>query len=128
MPASGPLGFVPERDAGAWRAIDEADWGQRTARAPMGLMPPLTANFPETIEGYPTLQIHLGRSPVPGPKSARIEIHLEVGGVLDDAIRSIRWIGLASPHFEGWVLDGLWTQELCARGEMAGKWTAGPCP
>ncbi|MEL6767823.1 MAG: hypothetical protein AAFP17_11640 [Pseudomonadota bacterium] len=113
-----------ERD---WKATDRPRWGRLTAPRIVDLLPRLVRDFPSTIEGRPTVTVEIARSPSDGSNGPRLEIHASGTGYPDDSVNGVRFVLLASPHPDGWRMDELWRQNLCARGERAGQWTADRC-
>ena len=49
-------------------------------------------------------------------------------GYLDDSVSGEKFAAIITRNAEGWYLDSLWRQNLCARGKNAGKWIKKACP
>ncbi|MEM7500294.1 MAG: hypothetical protein AAF371_20225 [Pseudomonadota bacterium] len=121
-------GFDAERDGADWKATDRPRWGRLTAPRLVDLLPRLVRDYPTAIEGRPTVEIEIAPSPLNGPDGPRLEVRATGTGYPDDAVTGVRFVLLASPHPDGWRMDELWRQNLCARGSSAGQWTADRCP
>ncbi|MEO0428189.1 MAG: hypothetical protein AAF160_12215 [Pseudomonadota bacterium] len=124
----GAKGIEPEVLESAWKGMDRPRWGKLTAPRVVDLLPRLVRGFPTTVEGRPTVDIEIARSPGDGPDGPRLEVHATGTGYPDDSVTGVRFVLFASPHPDGWRLDELWRQNLCARGTLAGQWTAERCP
>ncbi|MEL7173638.1 MAG: hypothetical protein AAFN05_11840 [Pseudomonadota bacterium] len=113
-----------ERD---WKGTDRPRWGKLIAPRIVDLLPRLVRDFPANIEGRPTVTVEIARSPSEGDSGPRLEVHATGTGYPDDSVTGVRFVLFASPHPDGWRMDELWRQNLCARGERAGQWTAERC-
>ncbi|MEP5938276.1 MAG: hypothetical protein ABJ239_08115 [Erythrobacter sp.] len=113
---------------GAWK-----DWRGSSITA---LLEPILGNHPEGMEGRPEIAIEMSKarwnrmSFQKPPKSAAnfIAIEIERHGFADDSVSGDRYLAAAIQTDGGWKISRLWSQQMCARGEFAGQWTAAPCP
>ncbi|MEM8820505.1 MAG: hypothetical protein AAGE90_13400 [Pseudomonadota bacterium] len=121
-------GFDRESDGANWQPSDRPAWGKRTAARLLDLLPRPVRAFPASLEGAPEVSVDFARSPSEGPDGPRIELRAMLTGLPDDSVEGVRYIVLATPHPDGWRLDEMWRQLLCARGGAAGQWQAARCP
>ena len=121
-----------------WRFDAEAQWRGWRSNSVTALLEPLLGGAPESLEGRPEIDIRMEKRswrPAPadirGRPSARtpfIAVWITRHGLADDSVTGDRYFVAAIQGDDGWKVDNLWSQQMCARGENAGQWTAASCP
>jgi len=120
--ARGKTGILARMQlSNAYASVNLDNWTSRSAASVMDLFRPITKGHPESLEGRPEMDISLRG----GPKSVTVKITSY--GYLDDAVAGGKYLGVVTKTADGWYLDSLWQQNLCARGKKAGQWSKGPC-
>jgi hypothetical protein len=113
---------------GSWR-----DWRGASITA---LLEPLLGSAPESLEGRPEIEIRMEkrlwqralRKPGGGPRRPFMAVSITRHGLGDDSISGDRYFVAVVSGEDGWRVEKLWRQQMCARGQTAGQWTDAPCP
>jgi hypothetical protein len=117
--------FDPE---GSWR-----DWRGASITA---LLEPLLGSAPESLEGRPEIAIRMEKrrwqralrkrgGSRPRPFMA---VSITRHGLADDSVSGDRYFVAVVSGEDGWRVEKLWRQQMCARGQNAGQWTGARCP
>ncbi|GMN04563.1 hypothetical protein [Erythrobacter sp. MTPC3] len=125
-------------DFAGWRFDPEAPWNGWRGHSVAALLEPLIGGAPESLDGRPTIDIRMEKRSW-GPSVADIStrtsrrtpfiaVWITRHGLADDSVTGDRYFVAATQGNGGWKVDKLWSQQMCARGENAGQWTAAPCP
>lgn len=112
-------------------------WAEWRGASVLGLLSPLLDSHPEGMEGRATTEIsiqkmrwhsHIGSLRNPIDRAPFYGVTITQHGYLDDSVSGGRYFAEVRMGEDGqWNLDGLWSQQMCARGAKAGQWTNKPC-
>ncbi len=111
------------RLSASYAPVSLAHWKSRTAASVLDLFRPITKNHPEALEGRPEMALTIRRGFIANTLTVRIT-NL---GYLDDSLTGEKFVAIVTRNAEGWYLENLWRQYLCARGKNAGKWVKTSC-
>ncbi len=119
-----------------WNFDGDGTWREWSGDSVMALLEPILGNHPEGMEGKPEVSISLKKahwlpSMTKFPRFASgefIAVRIERHGFLDDSVAGDRYFAAVKQTDNGWKVDALWQQNMCARGTFAGQWTQTPCP
>lgn len=110
-------------------------WRDWRGSDPLSLLSPILATHPEALEGRPSVSIEMEKlnwrgmqNVVSGAPSELIGVWITRHGFADDAVSGDRYFAAVIFDDEGWRIDWLWGQTMCARGDQAGQWTTARCP
>ena len=101
------------------------------------LLSPLLSDHPETEEGRPEVNVRVEKRvwnlrwqglDKPWKSEPFVAVWITRHGLLDDSISGDRYFAELRHDGDGWRIEELFGQNMCARGEAAGQWTAEPCP
>ncbi|WP_376091622.1 hypothetical protein ACE7GA_22080 [Roseomonas sp. CCTCC AB2023176] len=106
---------------GGFSPMAPAFWPLGPAPDPVTLLEPLYRNFPERIEGRPTLKISMRRE-----GAQRLVVDVELAGLLDDSIEARAFRAVVEREERGWMVVALGTRARCAR-DARRAWTTRPC-
>ncbi len=112
------------RLAASYAPVSLANWKPRTAPSVLDLLRPITSTHPETLEGRPEMALTMRRD----LNADSLMVRITNTGYLDDSVSGEKFAAIITRNAEGWYLDSLWRQNLCARGKNAGKWIKKACP
>jgi len=112
------------RIASDFMASKRLDASDKSAPSLIELFLPILRSHPESPEGKPATSVKIAKRKQGGGFVAEIV----QTGYLDDSVAGERFVGFVTSRDGQWMLESLWQQQLCWRGETAGKWTAQRCP
>jgi hypothetical protein len=122
-----------------WRAVPEDQWASWRGASVTTLLEPLLGHAPESLEGRPDITIRIEKklwrkTSFKGVRPGRritfepfIAVSITRHGLADDSVQGDRHFVAVLQDIDGWKVDKLWSQQMCARGENAGQWTSAPC-
>lgn len=105
-----------------YRPIDVSDWKPANTDTPMELILPLTKQFPEVLEGRPSLIVEMTK----GKDGKSLIFILEKTGYLDDFVEGDRYRAVVVKDGEKWRLKSLGRKWKCYRGVHKG-WHTKQC-
>ena len=120
-----------------WSSNPIDGWQELRAPDVFELLAPLLANHPETMKGHPQVELKIEkrvwnmagtRTDKPWKSYPFVAVWLTRHGFLDDSVSGDRYFAELRHNGDGWLIEALFGQNMCARGEAAGQWTAEPCP
>ncbi|MEL6878689.1 MAG: hypothetical protein AAGL68_11420 [Pseudomonadota bacterium] len=121
-----------------WNADPIESWSEWRGSSVLDLLSPILDGHPESMEGRATAEIDIKRMQwlrYPSSNITKLDrtpfiaVKIIQHGYLDDSVSGGRYFAEVRMEETGqWKLDGLWSQNMCARGEHAGQWTATRCP
>ena len=130
---------LAQREFEGWAMLEDHElWGMSAPQV-SDIVAAMIGAEPETLEGKPETDIKIERirwmpSIVPKPVGPSeqghdaLAIRLTRHGLLDDSVSGERITAILRPAENGWKVNLLYGQIMCARGANAGQWTAERCP
>lgn len=112
-------------------------WSEWRGENAFSLVSPLLSDHPETDEGRPQVDIRVEKRiwNMQWPHRDKlwksepfVAVWITRHGLLDDSISGDRYFAELRRDGDGWRIEELFGQHMCARGETAGQWTAERCP
>ncbi|MGB3472444.1 MAG: hypothetical protein WBA51_16640 [Erythrobacter sp.] len=121
-----------------WRFDLEEQWNGWRGNSVTALLEPLLGGAPQSLEGRPEIDVRMekrmwhpsaaGMSTWAGARTPFIAVWITRHGLADDSVTGDRYFVAAVQGDDGWRVDKVWSQQMCARGENAGQWTGASCP
>jgi hypothetical protein len=119
-----------------WAFDPQGDWRDWRGTSVTELLEPLLGSAPESLEGRPEIEITMEkRLWQPGHLKSGgsrrrpfMAVSVTRHGFGDDSVLGDRYFIAVMKRPEGWRVDKLWRQQMCARGQYAGQWTGAACP
>lgn len=116
-----------------WAFDPQGDWRGASITQ---LLEPVLGSAPESLEGRPEIEIRMekrlwqsGHLKSGGSRRAPfMAVSIIRHGLGDDSVLGDRYFVAVIKRPDGWRVDRLWRQQMCARGQFAGQWTAAACP
>lgn len=103
---------------------DIADWQPKEAGSPVDIVAPLWANLFDELEPMPHLNVKI--EDIGDWKTYVADVRLE--GYADDSLNGDLYRAIIVKSENGWTLQAMGRQYICARGKNAGKPQAALCP
>lgn len=119
-----------------WAFDPEAGWQDWRGTSITELLEPLLGTAPESLEGRPEIEIKMEKrlwQPArwqSGGSRRRpfMAVSITRQGLGDDSVSGDRYFVSVMKRSDGWRVDKLWRQQMCARGQYAAQWTGAVCP
>ncbi|MEL7199619.1 MAG: hypothetical protein AAGL10_15010 [Pseudomonadota bacterium] len=127
---------VNRSDFADWSDDPFKGWKDWRNQDVIGLVQPLLAGHPETDSGLQTTRMTIDKRvwgnpfPIKGkPWSTEpfVAISIRQEGFRDDSVSGARYFIEMRPGEDGWRIENMFSQNLCARGQFAGQWTGERC-
>ena len=128
--------FVNPDSFSDWAFDPQGGWRNWRGASITALLEPLLSMAPESIEGRPEIAITMEKQllqtvrsrPDGGGRQPFIAVSITRHGLGDDAVSGDRYFIAVVESEDGWRVERLWHQQMCARGQYAGQWTSAACP
>jgi hypothetical protein len=119
-----------------WAFDHQGGWREWRGASITALLEPLLGSAPESLEGRPEIEIRMEkrlwqrdrRKPGGGPRQPFMAVSITRHGLGDDSVSGDRYFVAVVRGEDGWRVEKLWRQQMCARGQNAGQWKSAPCP
>lgn len=119
-----------------WAFDEQGAWQEWRGGSVTALLKPILGNHVEAMEGKPGLTVsmkqarwyHWAFPKLPVGQKDFLGVEIERTGIADDAVSADRYFVAVVQSEDGWRVDKLWRQQMCARGKFAGQWTEQNCP
>lgn len=119
-----------------WAFDPKDNWRDWRGASITALLEPLLGSTPESLEGRPEIAIRMEKRRwqrelrKPGGSRPRpfMAVSITRHGLGDDSVSGDRYFVAVVKNEDGWRVEKLWRQQMCARGQNAGQWTSAPCP
>lgn len=119
-----------------WAFDPQSGWRDWRGASITQLLEPVLGSAPESLEGRPEIEIRMEkRFWQPGHlksggsrRGPFMAVSITRHGIGDDSVSGERYFIAVIERPDGWRVDRLWRQSMCARGKHAGQWTAAACP
>ncbi len=122
----------------AWNADPVEGWSEWRGDSVYDALSPVLDSHPEGMEGRASAEITVEKKRWRREPSYRtpvintdpfIAVTITQHGYLDDSVSGGRFFAEMRQDENGkWMVAGLWSQNMCARGDKAGQWTGARCP
>lgn len=127
--------FVDPDSFSDWAFDPQGGWRDWRGASITALLEPLLGGAPESLEGRPEITIRMEKRlwqrtrRKPGGSRPRpfIAVTVTRHGLGDDSVSGDRYFVAVVESDEGWRVERLWRQQMCARGHHAGQWTGTAC-
>ncbi len=119
-----------------WSTDPISGWKDWRGDDVFALLSPLLSGHPETDEGLPKVEIKIEKRfwnniwavrGKPWKNEPFIAVWITRHGFLDDSVSGDRFFAELRQGPDGWHVEELFGQNMCARGENAGQWTGDAC-
>lgn len=128
--------FVNPDSFSDWAFDPQGGWRDWRGASITALLEPLLGAAPESLEGRPEIAIRMEKRfwqralRKPGGSRHRpfMAVSITRHGLGDDSVSGDRYFVAVVQGEDGWRVEKLWRQQMCARGQNAGQWTGAPCP
>ncbi|MCB1384241.1 MAG: hypothetical protein KDJ73_15185 [Notoacmeibacter sp.] len=103
---------------------DVSGWEPAEAATPLAAVAPVWQDLFMEMEPMPSLDVNLA----PAPDRQGYVADVTMKGYADDSVAGEQFRAIIRPTANGWTLEALGQQNICARGENAGKPQKNLCP
>jgi hypothetical protein len=129
-------GLVIPKNFHSWAFDADGAWTHWTGASVTALLEPILGNHPEGLEGSPEVTVRMKKARWRDMSLKRqfmriqtiLAVEIERHGFADHSASGDRYFVAVAQTQDGWKVERLWSQQMCARGEFAGQWTSADCP